>query len=202
MMRRLARWPNCGPRSSAAILAKPVASALNLTVGDASARLVQDVGRGGSQFRAPAGALGRGTRQFLAGAALLLPRGSARRLGRRRPIFALALLSGWWLAGRGAGAGRDVQRANARLKERYASLMAAAAELRAYGLDGWAADRIAEEGQGAVGRAGAGDCLGWMVRGLAGGKCRCSRAMVALGLSRHDGLPIAAMAALGARHDG
>jgi ATP-binding cassette subfamily C protein CydC len=90
-----------------------------------------------------------------------------------------------------------VQRANARLKERYASLVEAAAELRAYGLDGWAAARITTEGQGLLdAQARVTAWGGWFALLQAGAPALA--AIAALGLSLHDRLPIAAMAALGA----
>ncbi len=183
------------PALFAAILRTPVARALDLTVGDASTRLVQDVDAVEARFvRLPAPwAAGAA---FLAGMALLLPAGLPAA-GATTAIFAATLLAGWWLAGRGAGAGRDVQRANSRLKERYASLISAAAELRAYGLDGWAADRIAQEGQGLLAaQARVTAWGGWFAALQAGAPVLA--AMAALGLSRHAGPPAAAMAALGA----
>lgn len=183
------------PALFAAILATPVSRVFNLTVGDASTRLVQDVDAVEARFvRLPAPWAAAAA--LLAGMALLLPAGLPAA-GATAGVFLATLSAGWWLAARGAGAGQAVQRANARLKERYASLMAAAAELRAYGLDGWAAERIAQEGQGLLAaQARVTAWGGWFAALQAAAPVLA--AMLALGLSRHAGLPVAAMAALGA----
>jgi ATP-binding cassette, subfamily C, bacterial CydC len=183
------------PALFAAILAGPVSRALGLTVGDASARMVQDVDAVEARFvrlSAPWGAGAAG----VAGIALLLPAGLAPA-GATMVILAAMLLAGWRLASRAAADGRAVQRANARLKERYASLVEASAELRAYGLESWAAERIAAEGRALLdAQARVTAWGGWFALLQAGAPALAATA--ALGLCLHDRLPIVAMAALGA----
>ena len=183
------------PALFAAILAGPISRALALTVGDASTRLVQDVDAVEARFvrlSAPWGA----AVAAIAGLALLLPAGLAPA-GGTAVVLGSTLLAGWGLSLRAAADGRAVQRANASLKERYASLVEAAAELRAYGLEEWAAARIASEGRGLLdAQARVTAWGGWFA--LLQAAAPAVAAMAALGLSLHDPLPVAAMAALGA----
>jgi ATP-binding cassette subfamily C protein CydC len=183
------------PKLFAAMLAAPLDRALRLTVGDAATRMVQDVDAVEARFvrlSAPWGALAA----FVGGMAMLLPAGLAPACATAL-ILGATLLVARGLATRAAGAGRAVQRANGRLKESYASHIAAGAELRAYGLEDRAAARIAQDGQDLLAaQARVTAWGGWFLLlqtgapGLAG--------MVALGLSLHAPLPLAAMAALGA----
>ena len=183
------------PALFAAILSGPVSRALGLTVGDASTRMVQDVDAVEARFvriSAPWGAAAAG----LGGMALLLPAGLAPACATGA-ILAGTLMGGWGLSSRAAADGRAVQRANARLKERYAGLVEASAELRAYGLDGWAAEQIAAEGQALLNTQALVTAWGgWFALLQVSGPALA--AMAALGLSLNDRLPVAAMAALGA----
>jgi ATP-binding cassette subfamily C protein CydC len=183
------------PRLFAAILAAPLDRALGLTVGDAATRMVQDVDAVEARFvrlSAPWGALAA----FVGGMAMLLPAGLAPACATAL-ILGATLLAGRGLAMRAAGAGRAVQRANARLKESYASHIAAGAELRAYGLEDWAAARIARDGQDLLAaQARVTAWGGWFLLLQAGAPGLAG--MLALGLSLHAPLPLAAMAALGA----
>jgi ATP-binding cassette subfamily C protein CydC len=183
------------PALFAAILAGPVSRALGLTVGDASARMVQDVDAVEARFVRLSAPWGAGA-AAVAGMALLLPAGLAPA-GVTAAIFTATLLAGWALSLRAATDGRAVQQANARLKERYASLVEASAELRAYGLEAWAAERIAADGRELLdAQARVTAWGGWFALLQAGAPALA--AMAALGLSLHDRLPVAAMAALGA----
>jgi ATP-binding cassette subfamily C protein CydC len=183
------------PALFAAILAGPVSRALGLTVGDASTRMVQDVDMVEARFVRLSAPWGAGAAAF-AGLALLLPAGMVPA-GATAAIFGATLLAGWALSSRGAGDGHAVQRANARLKERYASLVEASAELRAYGLDEWAAARLLADGQALLdAQARVTAWGGWFALLQAGAPALA--AMAALGLSLQDRLPVAAMAALGA----
>lgn len=183
------------PALFAAILAAPVERALRFSVGDASARMVQDVDALEARFvRLPVPwglAAGIG-----AGLVMLFPAGLAPAASTLL-VLAVTLVLGWGLARLSSEAGRDVTRAQARLKERYATLVAASSELRAYGLEDWAARAIAHEGEDlllAQKRVTAWG--GWfaLLQGVAAGLA----AMAALALSAHQPLPLAAMAALGA----
>lgn len=183
------------PALFGAILAAPPATALAMTVGDASMRMVQDVDAIEGHFvRLPAP--WAAVASLAAGMALLVPAGIAVA-GATLDIAALTLMAAWILSLTGRKQARAVQRANASLKQEYAALVAAAAELRAYGLDDWAAERIAHRGadllaaQARVTTWGGGFALlQAMAPGLA--------AVVALVLGADAGLPMAALAALGA----
>jgi ATP-binding cassette subfamily C protein CydC len=158
------------PQLFAAILAAPLDRALGLTVGDAATRMVQDVDAVESRFV---------------------------RLSAPALILGATLLAGRGLAMRAAASGRAVQRANARLKASYASHIAAGAELRAYGLEDWAAARIAQDGHDLLAaQARVTAWGGWFLLLQAGAPGLAG--MMALGLSLHAPLPLAAMAALGA----
>jgi ATP-binding cassette subfamily C protein CydC len=178
-----------------AILAAPPATALVLRVGDASMRMVQDVDAVEARFvrrSAPWAAVAA----VAAGMALLVPAGMAAA-GATLGIVGVTILAAWSLSALGREQGRAVQRANAELKQEYATLATAAAELRAYGLVDGAARRIAGHGAGLLdAQARATAWGGWsaLLQGLAPGLA----AIVALALSRHGTLPMAALAALGA----
>jgi ATP-binding cassette subfamily C protein CydC len=184
------------PALFAAIAAMPPGRALALAAGEASARLVQDVDAVEARF------IHRSARWGLLGAAatgclLLLLAGPWPALAT-----ALVLAGSLFLAHRlslGLQArGQAIPRAAGRLKGEFAALAAAAPELRAFGLENWAAERIARRGQAlsdaqARSTFGAGwfDLLQAVAVGLA--------AMAALSLAAVDQpLPLAALAALGA----
>ena len=181
-----------------AILAAPPATALAMTVGDASMRMVQDVDAVEARFvrRSTPWAAAAAV---AAGMALLVPAGTAAAgatLGLVG-LVGLTILAAWSLSALGREQGRAVQQANAKLKQEYATLAAAAAELRAYGLGDWAAGRIAEHGAGLLdAQARATAWGGWsaLLQGLAPG----AAAIAALALSVQTTLPLAALAALGA----
>ena len=123
----------------------PVSRALTLAGGEASSRLVQDVDAIQNRFvrlSAPWGA-GAGmaagvSLAALAGWATALVVLAASVLG----IVAAAMIAR--LAAEPAG--RAVQAASGDFKSRFAALAAAAPELQAYGVTGWAVDRLAERG--------------------------------------------------------
>lgn len=183
------------PALFAAILAAPAERALRFSMGDASSRMVQDVDALEARFvRLP---VPWGTAAaFLAGMAMILPAGLWPALATTA-ILAATLGLGALLARRAQADGRAVQRANAALKERYAGLVSAAAELRAYGLETWAAAEIATAGEGLLAaQARVTAWGGWfaLLQGAAAGLA----GMAALALSPAHHLAIAAMAALGA----
>ncbi|MDB5362129.1 MAG: cysteine transporter permease [Rhodospirillales bacterium] len=178
-----------------AILAAPPRTALAMTVGDASMRMVQDVDAVEARFvrrSAPSAAVA----SVLAGMTLLVPAGAApvcATLG----LVAVTILAAWIFSVLGREQGRVVQRANARLKQEYATLAAAAAELRAYGLGDWAAGRIAERSAALLAaQARVTAWSGWFA--LLQGSAPGVGAMAVLALSTHASLPMAALAALGA----
>lgn len=183
------------PALFAAILAGPAERALRLTMGDACSRMVQDVDALEARFvRLP---VPWGTAAaFLAGMAMILPAGLAPALATT-VVLGATLGLGRMLARLSERAGRQVQIANGRLKERYAGLVAAAAELRAYGLEDWAAQEIAQTGEGLLtAQARVTAWGGWFA--LLQGTATALAAMLALALAPAHDLPAAAMAALGA----
>lgn len=135
------------PQLFDALASAPPSQALSLSSGEASARLVQDVDAVQTLFvrlSAP-WALGAG----VVSAALLAAMAS--------PLAGLVLLLAMgagaagsvWLARRlAAPAGRQVQIATGRLKDRLTSLEAVSPELKAYGLDRWAAGEAAQAAAG------------------------------------------------------
>ncbi len=124
-----------------AIAASPPAAALALTSGEASARLVQDVG-------AIEMAIAR--RPARAGAAAAIVTGGLLILSVR-PAAALlflilagvAVAQTAWLCQRLDGAGQEVQRRQGALRELLGIQLAAAPELRCYGMEDAAIARIA-----------------------------------------------------------
>ncbi len=135
------------PQLFDALASAPPSQALSLSSGEASARLVQDVDAVQTLFvrlSAP-WALGAG----VVSAALLAAMAS--------PLAGLVLLLAMgagaagsvWLARRlAAPAGRQVQIATGRLKDRWTALEAVSPELKAYGLDRWAAGEAAQAAAG------------------------------------------------------
>ncbi len=168
----------------ASLAAAPPAQALALSGGEASARLVQDVDAIETRFvrlSAPWGAAAA----VLAGAVLSF-------LGGWAPALAIlmcagaAILAAKILAQRlSAPAGREIQTRMGVLKDAAASLAAAAPELRAYGLEDWAAQTLATRSQdlNAV-RLDAARARGW----------------IALSQVAITGLGVAAAVALAAPH--
>jgi ATP-binding cassette, subfamily C, bacterial CydC len=178
-----------------AIVAGPVSTSLGLAVGDASMRMVQDVDAVEARFVRLSAPWGAGA-SFVCGMALLLPGGLAAAAATAL-VLGATVAAAYGLSLLSERSGRAVQRAQAQLKQEYATLIAASAEIRAYGLDGWAAARIATESEALLiaqtrvtAWGGRFALLQAMAPGLA--------AMVAMAASVHAALPIAAMAALGA----
>lgn len=129
-----------------ALAAAPPEHSLRLSSGEASARLIQDVDAVQNLFvrlSAPWGAAA-GLLTGLVLAALAAPAAALVILA----AVALILTLGWWIGRRLADpAGEAVQVANGRLKEDFAALQATAAELRAYGLEALAHERVGAGGQ-------------------------------------------------------
>lgn len=124
-----------------AIAAAPVARALSFSTGEATARIVQDVGVIETRFAMASAPWGVAA-AALAGAGLTLLGGWPAMLSTLACLAALLLVADR-LATALAAPGRAVQRATGTLKEDLAAHAAAAAELRCYDLEGWAAGRIA-----------------------------------------------------------
>ncbi|GAB0119943.1 amino acid ABC transporter ATP-binding/permease protein [Acidisoma sp. 7E03] len=183
------------PALFAAILAAPAERALGYSVGDAASRMVQDVDALEARFVRLPVPWGMAA-AFLAGTAMVLPAGLLPALVTAG-ILGTTFGIGSWLARLARADGQAVQRANAALKERYAGLVSASAELRAYGLETWAAAEIATEGERLLAaQARVTAWGGWfaLLQGSAAGLA----GMAALALAPPHHLPLAAMAALGA----
>jgi ATP-binding cassette subfamily C protein CydC len=132
------------PALFAALTRAPPAEALAFSGGEASARFIQDVGalegvfiRRSARWMAAMG-LGAG--------ALVSSLAGPRSAAAAGLVFIAAVLGARGIsAARSAPAGEALQRATGRLKDAYASLLAAAPELTAYQLGDWAAGRIHDE---------------------------------------------------------
>jgi ATP-binding cassette subfamily C protein CydC len=129
-----------------ALAAAPPAQALGLATGEASARLVEDVG-------ALETWLVRQSSRWGAGAALMVGVALAGLAGWRcaaatAGFFIASVTIAWLIAQFTARRrGAALQQAAGRLKDESFALLTAAPELVAYELQDWAAERIAAEGQ-------------------------------------------------------
>jgi len=178
-----------------AMAASPPAQAVAMSAGDATARMLQDVNEVEVRFVQRSSIWGAWA-ACAAGAALLLLAGGVATAGVVLVLGGL-LIAARRLATQLATAGRAIPRANGLLKQDFAALIAAAPELRAYGLETWAAERIGvragtlvaaqERVTSANGQFG---LLLALATGLA--------AMLALGMARGASLPVLASAVLGA----
>ena len=129
----------------AALAAAPTREALALSGGEASSRLVQDVDAVETWFVRLSAPWGAGA-AVVAGAALGLLAGWPAAVAIVVASGA-AILTARYLARRlSAPAGLAIQTRMGALKEAAAGLAAAAPELRAYGLEGWAGDILATRG--------------------------------------------------------
>ncbi|MBJ7511642.1 ATP-binding cassette domain-containing protein [Brevundimonas sp.] len=184
------------PQLFDALASAPPSRALALASGEASARLVQDVDAVQTLFvrlSAP-WALGAGAASAALLAGLASPWAGALLLASMALCAAGALLIARRLA---APAGQAVQIAVGRLKDRLAALEAVSPELKAYGLDRWAATQAAEaaadldQAQVALTQAG-----GWMAawQAVVTGAAVAAVVPATLGAS----LPLTALAALAA----
>ena len=178
-----------------ALAASAPARAMAMSAGDASARMVQDVNEVETRLVLRSSAWGAWA-ACATGAALLSLAGGAA-LAMVAALIATLLLAAWRLAVRLDARGRAIPLAHGLLKQEFATLAAAAPELRAYDLEAWAAGRIDQRAsrlvaaQQMVTKAGGWfDLLLATATGLA--------VMLTLGLARGAALPITAMAALGA----
>ncbi|MDQ0837116.1 ATP-binding cassette subfamily C protein CydC [Sphingomonas faeni] len=173
----------------------PADHALALTQGEATARIVQDVNVVEAQFVRLSAV--PGMIAALASGLLLCV------LGGWRPVVALLLcLAGLlvvaaFLARRLEAPGHKVQRANGALKDAFASVADAAAELRCYGVEAQAVAavdacsvRLADAQRAQAGVAGWFEFVQAVALGVAG--------LAALILAAPEGAPIAALCALAA----
>ncbi|QXQ05979.1 ATP-binding cassette domain-containing protein [Sphingosinicellaceae bacterium] len=183
------------PALFAALAAAPIARALGWTRGEATARMVHDVGAVEAGFARRSAPWGLAA--ALAAMAGLAAFGLWPAVLATLACTAALLGVATWLAARLEAPGRVVQRANGALKDELGALLGAAAELRCYGLEDWAtaridaASRTLADAQVTQARAS-----GWfelataVAVGIAGG--------AALLLSASAGAPLAALAALAA----
>ena len=151
------------PQLFDAVAHAPVARALSLSSGEASARFIQDVDAVQTLFvrRSAPWSLGAGATAAVLLAALAAPLAGVALLLSLAVVCIGALLIA---RRRSAPAGREVQIALGAFKDRLSVLEAVAPELKAYALDDWArqeAEQAAaryDEAQFALARAGA-----WML---------------------------------------
>ncbi|QDX27424.1 ATP-binding cassette domain-containing protein [Sphingomonas suaedae] len=178
-----------------AIAAAPIARALAFTPGDASARLVNDVGAI-EQDMVRRSATPGAAAALVAGVCLALLAGWPAAFAIVA-CFAATVALGERVGRRLETAGHRAQEANGALKDLVGTLAEAAPELRCYGLDGWAAQSAerasADLDAAQIARA---DLLGWMA--LLHGGAMALAAVLALALAVPAGAPIAALAALAA----
>ncbi|WP_267350398.1 ATP-binding cassette domain-containing protein [Sphingomonas sp. GM_Shp_2] len=178
-----------------AIAASPPTDALALGRGEATARLIGDIDAVELRFVRRSGRWGV--------VAALAAGGALTALGGWAPMLATvacaiaALLAGAWLARRLVAPGVAVQRAAGALREHVTAIGSAAAELRCFALEDWAAARV----------TAAGDDLAAAQRAHAAATARfdllhaasvATAAAMALLLSTPAGAPVAALAALAA----
>jgi ATP-binding cassette subfamily C protein CydC len=183
------------PALFAGLAAAPPATAMALSTGEASARLVQDVDAVEARFVRLSGRWGM-VASLASGTALLLLAGPAPAMAAAG-IALTYLLAAHGLATALQAPGREAQRAAGRLKEEFATCAAAASELRAYGLEGWAAGRIdTRSGELAAAQRRVTAGAGWFE--LAQGVATGMAAVTAMALSSGQPLQMAALAALGA----
>jgi ATP-binding cassette subfamily C protein CydC len=176
-----------------ALAAAPPARAMAISAGDATARFVQDVSElevSLVQRSSLWGAAAAASAGFL----LLLTAGVAIAATLLAALAATALVA-WALACRMERHSRAIPPANGHLKREFAALMSAAPELRAYGLEQWAAEIIEHRSldllgvqQRATAAAGGFDLLLAPAAGVA--------AMLAFIAARDAPLPQTAMAVL------
>jgi ATP-binding cassette subfamily C protein CydC len=178
-----------------ALATAPVAEAMALSVGDATARAVQDVDEIEAHFVRRSSLWGAAA-SCGTGSVLLMVIGGTAMTGVA-VIFLGMVIASRRLAVTLEACGREVPEANGRLKQQFAALAAATPELHAYGLEAWAAARIADRAQTLVAaqqRVTA--ASGWFELLLAAATGLA--AMLALAIAHAAPLPIAALAALGA----
>ncbi len=176
-----------------ALAAAPPTQAMAMSAGDATARMLQDVNEVEGRFVQRSSIWGAWA-GFTAGTAMLLFAGGPAIAGVVL-VFASLLIVARRLAMRLVGPGRSIPRANGLLKQDFTALIGAAAELRAYGLETWAAERI-EIRAGALVTAqeritSANGQFALLLASASG-----IAAMLTLGTAREASLPVVALAVL------
>ena len=145
-----------------ALAASPPAQALALSGGEASARLVQDVDAVETRFVRLSAPWGAGA-AVAAGVALGALSGWTTALAILLSAAAAILVARALARRISAPAGREIQTRMGALKDVAASLSAAAPELRAYGLEAWAGQTLATQGQAVdQARLSAARAKGWI----------------------------------------
>lgn len=178
-----------------AIAAAPVAGALALGRGDATARLIGDVDAIELRFVRRSGPWGAAA-ALVSGVALTGLGGIAAAATTAACVILLLVVADRLWRGQEAQ-GRAVQQAQGVLRETFANLSDAAPELRCYGLEDWAAERIAAAGDALAAAQCAQARLSAQFELLHASAIGVA-ASLALLLSIGAGAPIAALAALAA----
>ncbi|TPG54080.1 amino acid ABC transporter ATP-binding/permease protein [Sphingomonas glacialis] len=178
-----------------AIAAAPVSRALGFSTGEATARIVQDVGVIETRFAMASAPWGLAA-AAVAGACLAVLGGCAAALAVLACLGVLLLVADRLARGL-EEPGRAVQRAAGALKDELAAHAAAAAELRCYDLEGWAAARIGARSD-VLGEAVATQtaALGWFELAQAVAIALAAGAVTVL--AREHGAAIVALGALAA----
>lgn len=178
------------------LAAAPPARTRPLSSGEASARMIQDVDAVQTLFvrLSTPWAAGAGTAAAVGLAALAGPAAA----GTVATGIVLAVLGALAIGRQAADpAGRQVQVATGRFKDRFSALQAAAPELRAYGLEAWAVEQIAAEARTLDRRTiDAAAAAGWMTtwQGAVAG----ATVIAVILVSPATALPLVALATLAA----
>jgi ATP-binding cassette subfamily C protein CydC len=178
-----------------ALAAGPAATTFALGSGEATARLVQDVDAIESRFVRLSAPWSLGA-ALLSGLSLILLGGWVAALSTAS-ILALAVFAADRIARRLERHGRAVQQAAGLLKQEVSTLTVAAAELRCFGLEPWAAARIETAGRAlAAAQRAQANVQSWLdlVQAAAIGIAAAGAALLAM----PAGAPIVALAALAA----
>ncbi len=178
-----------------ALAASPPASAMAMAVGDATACVVQDVNEVEMRF-VQRSSIWAAWAACISGTGLLLLAGSVAAAGVL-VVLAGMLVTAQVLARRLVVDGRAIPCANGVLKQEFATLIAAAPELRAYGLEEWAAERIARQAATLVSAqqkvTAAGGRFEWLLAAITG-----FAAMLTFVTTAGAALSVTALAVLGA----
>lgn len=178
------------------LAAAPPEQARRLSSGEASARMIQDVDAVQTLFvrLSTPWAAGAGTVAAVALAALTGPAAAAAVAAGTLLAVLGALVIGRTVAD---PAGREVQIAVGRYKDRFSALQAAAPELRAYGLEAWAVEQIAGEARTLDRRTiDAAAAAGWMAAWQSA--VTGATVVAAVLLARQAPLPLVVLTALAA----
>jgi ATP-binding cassette subfamily C protein CydC len=184
------------PALFAGLAASPVSEALALSTGEASARLVQDVDAIETLFVRISGRWSA-VAAVICGV-LLTGLASVPAAGVLAALFVLQVAAGRALALRlSRQPAQRLHQASGRMKDAYASLVAASPELVCYGLQDWAVERIGDESRAVLdARRAVADAQGW--QSAVAASLTAVAAITVLLLAHRAPLPLVALATLAA----